>query len=128
MPFNAPLLQDVRVSLRQLAKSSGPTALSVISIAFGIGFATALFSIADAAYFRPFAFHNPEQVLQVTSLGDDGQQIGYGWPDYEDIARSGKDIGDFAAYERIGGLLTLGDQRREVLLYPVTPNYFSFLG
>lgn len=128
MSFASPLLQDIRVSLRLLAKSPGATALSVISIAFGIGFTTALFGVADALYFRPFPFRHAEQVLQVESLGDDGQAILYGWPDCEDMARAAKGVADVAAYERIGALLAGPEENRHVLLYPVTSNYFSFLG
>jgi len=127
MPFRGPLGQDVRVSLRLLAKSPGATALSVISIAFAIGLSAALFSIADAAYFRPFPIHDPERVLQVNSLGDDGQPILYGWADYEDMARSAKGIAELCSYERVGALLA-GESVREVLLYPSTPNYFAPLG
>jgi predicted permease len=122
------LCQDLRVSLRILAKNPGATVLSVISIAFGIAFSTAAFSLADAAFFRPFPFDRPEDVLQVQSLGDDGGQISYGWADYEDIARAGGNIATFAAYERVGAMLAGEDESHQVLMYPVTANYFDFLG
>ncbi len=72
---------DFRLAIRVLAKSPGATALSVISIALGIGLTAGMFSVGDAMLLRPMPFHEPRKLLKAVSFGDDGRAFLYGWPD-----------------------------------------------
>ena len=47
------LIADVRFTLRWLRRSPAFTLIAVASLAIGIGFNTALFTIVDALVFRP---------------------------------------------------------------------------
>src|SRR5450432_3636120 len=120
--------QDLRIAIRVLRKSPGATALSVVSIALGIGLTAGMFSVGDAMLLRPMAFHQPDKLLTATSLGDDGRTLMYGWPDYTDMLAVGRDMAEFAAYQRLGLLLAAADETEMLLASPVTPNYFSLLG
>ncbi len=120
--------QDLRTASRVLAKSPGATALSVISIALGIGLTAGVFSVADAMLLRPMAFRDPGKLLYAVSRGDDGQEFQYGYPDYLDMAAAGGELAEFAAYQRRGASLAVGDEIEHLLASPVTPNYFSLLG
>ena len=55
--------QDLRIAIRVLRKSPGATALSVVSIALGIGLTAGMFSVGDAMLLRPMAFHQPDKLL-----------------------------------------------------------------
>ena len=79
---------DIRVAFRHLAKSPGVTALSVLSIALGIGLTAGVFSVVDAGLLRPFPLERPSEVLQVSSRNDDGHYLMYGWPDCQDMAKA----------------------------------------
>lgn len=120
--------QDVRTAVRVLNRSRGISVLCILSIGLGIGLTTSMFSLGDAVFLRPLAIERPGEVLWLTSRGDDGHGIGYGWPDYEDMARSAVRLADLAAYERVGGILGTGDERQSILVYPSTPNFFQLLG
>lgn len=120
--------QDLRIAIRVLRKSPGATALSVISIALGIGLTAGMFSVGDAMLLRPMAFHQPGKLLYATSLGDDGRPLMYGWPDCLDMAAAGRDLAEFAAYQRRILLLAAGDETEMLLASPVTQDYFSLLG
>lgn len=120
---------DVRVAARVVAKNPLSAALSVISIALGIGLTTSVFSMADALFLRPLPIAHPSSVLTVTSIGDDGSPFMYGWPDYEDMRRAGARICDLAAYQRRGGMLANNEGGSDmVLVSPATPNFFPLLG
>lgn len=122
------LWQDLRTALRVLAKSRGATGLSILSIALGIGLTTGTFSITDALLLRPFPLERPGEVLYATSRGDDGRNVPYGWPDYEDMVRAGQGLADLVAYQRRGITLVVGEESENVLTHAVTPNYFGLLG
>jgi predicted permease len=122
------LWQDLRVALRHLAKSPGATALSVLSIALGIGLTTGIFSVADAMLLRPIAVERPSELLQVSSIADDGQGFQYGWLDYLDMAKAGQDLMTLVAYQRRGAMLAGPEESEMAITHAVTPNYFSVLG
>jgi putative ABC transport system permease protein len=122
------LLQDLRLAFRVLKKSPGATALCVLSIGLGIGLTTAMFSIGDAMLLRPLPIDRPGELWALYSRADDGRTIGYGWPDYLDMAEASRGWGTLAAYQRRGGMLAGQESNEPVLVSPVTPNFFSLVG
>jgi predicted permease len=54
---------DVRVAARALRRNPGFSAAAVLSIGFGIGAATAMFSVVDAVDFRPLPYREPDQLV-----------------------------------------------------------------
>ena len=63
------LLQDVRYAARALSKSRAYAAISVATLALGIGANTAIFSVVHGVLLAPLPFAAPERIVTVLSGG-----------------------------------------------------------
>src|SRR5580658_926398 len=70
--LSIPPMYNLRFAFRQLVKSPGFTAVSVITLALGIGVNTTIFSMLDAFIYRmpPFREQNRVVTLTATSAGN----------------------------------------------------------
>ena len=69
------LSQDVRYAARGMRRHSTFSAVAVLSLAFGIGATTSVFSVIDALDFRPLQFHHADRLVwlaEVTPPGYEG--------------------------------------------------------
>jgi len=57
------LLQDVRFGLRMLAKHKGFTAIAILTLAFGIGANTAIFTLLNAVMLQSIPVKNPQELV-----------------------------------------------------------------
>jgi len=134
-PYNYLLLEslfaDVRFALRWLRKSPGFTIVAVASLAVGIGFNTALFTVVDSLLFRPLPVAHPDRLVDVytsATAARGGQFSTSSYPDYQDL-RSGNDVfEDIVGYTPMFGALSIESGSRLAMGEVVTGNYFKTLG
>jgi predicted permease len=123
------LTSDVRFALRWLRRSPGFTLVAIGSLALGIGFNAALFTIVDAVLFRPLPDERPDRLADVfTSSHDEDQYATSSYPDYQDFKARNEVFSDMLAYSPAIAAVTLTDRPRLAMGETVTGNYFQLLG
>jgi putative ABC transport system permease protein len=121
------LLQDVKYSIRMLAKNPGFTVVAVLTLALGIGANTAIFSVVNTVLLRPLPFQDPERIVVVGQewmggLGD------FSPADFLDVQAQNHSFDQMAAYRTWNFNLTAGDRPERTIGEVVTTNFFSLLG
>jgi putative ABC transport system permease protein len=123
------LMQDIRFSIRMLAKYPGVTMLAVFALALGIGANTAIFSVADPLLLRPEPFPNLNRLVlilnRIVPVTNENSMYA---ADYEAVRTQSKSFDKMAAYATQDANLTgQGDPEREQAA-KVTTNFFDALG
>ena len=124
------LVQDIRYALRTLRRSTGVTAIIIISLAIGIGANTAVFSVVNALLLKPLPYPDPERLV-VLWLRSPGINIPQDWPSpgqFVDVRNENRSF-DAMSISQGRGATLLGLERAErvdVLLTSST--LFSLLG
>ena len=129
LPFVETLLQDVRYALRLLVKSPGFAAITILTMALGIGSTTAIFSVVDATLLHPLSYPQPDQLVRIIDdlPGVGAQDVGLSVPEWKDFQRSG--IFQYVSVEAGGSVnLTGSSQPTRIAFKPVDPSYFAVLG
>lgn len=121
---------DVRLAGRWLWRSPGFTLLAAASLAIGIGFNTALFSVVDALLLRPLPVTDPDALVEIyTSGSGEGETYSTSsYPDYVDFAARTTVFDGLVAHSAMFAAQSLGDRSRLVLGEVVSGNYFQVLG
>jgi putative ABC transport system permease protein len=124
------IVQDVRYAVRMLMKSRGFTAIAVLMLALGIGVNTAIFSLVDAALFKPLYAANPGQLVSIFWGDTEGNGLSnHSYAYYLDYRReSASVVSGLAAFTTMPGTLLLGQTTERINIGLVSDNYFSVLG
>jgi putative ABC transport system permease protein len=78
------LAQDVRYGFRMLRRSPAFTAVTLLTLAIGIGANTAIFSAVNALLINPYRFHESHRIVRVEAHHVSGKNQGTGYRDYLD--------------------------------------------
>ena len=124
--------QDVRYAVRTLRRAPGFTAAATLTLALGIGAATAIFSIVDGVVMRSLPYRDADRVVDMWETSDNG---GYRLPsyptfkDWQQQSRSWSDAFEEMAFVKGAEAIYVGDKGPERLLGSfVSPGFFRLLG
>ena len=98
------LRQDLRYAVRSLLRAPAYTAVTILTLALGIGANTAIFSIVNGVILRPLPYPQPEQLMYLTTQfpAFGFEQFWVSPPEYfefREINRSFSSVGAFTTGE-----------------------------
>ncbi|MGH9605031.1 MAG: ABC transporter permease [Terracidiphilus sp.] len=125
---------DIRFAMRQLRKSPGFTLTAVLTLAFGIGATTAIFSIVEGVLLRPLPFPHPDRLVVLSDVLANAKTFGPNDEDgvtapeipvYEHETRSFAGLGGF---QQTGYELTGAGAPAQIGAARLTASVFPTLG
>ena len=122
------LLQDLRYSVRRLAKSPGFTAIVVLTLALGIGANTAIFSAVNAVLLRPLPYGEPQRLVTIEHLYPSLElEAPVSAPGFLDYQRKSRSFESMAVQTGWQAILTGVDDPVRMRGQRVTGQFFSTL-
>jgi putative ABC transport system permease protein len=124
------LLLDGKHGIRLLRKNPGFAWVAAITLAFGIGANTAIFSVLDAVLLRPLAFEEPDSLVRITSnlerakVDDTGLSV----PELFEYRRLPDVFARVSGLFPIDANMTESDQPERVEAILVDIDFFEILG
>jgi putative ABC transport system permease protein len=124
------MLHDLRHAVRGLLKSPGFAAVSILTLALGIGANTALLSLTRAVFFTPLPFKDPERLVAIAERRPNSRATDIPISGHEFAAwrEQNHALEEIALYHPNGLNLTGVGEPRAVQVIEVSANYLSMLG
>ncbi len=125
----ASLWQDVRYSMRMIAKAPGYAAITILTLALGIGANTTIFTWINSTLLNPIpGLANPSDVVAL-SLGKPGDNpFPFTYPDFEAMRDGQQSFTGITACSLTPMSLTGKGKPQRVWGTVATANYFDVLG
>jgi predicted permease len=121
-------LHDLRYAARMLRKAPGFTAVAVLSLGFGIGANTAIFSLIDAVLLQILPVRQPASLVVVHALTRRGTRDFFSHTDYQWLGEHDKVFSGLAGFTSWSLRRDLKDQKENLNGELISGNYFSVLG
>jgi putative ABC transport system permease protein len=122
------MLEELRHSFRSLRRAPGLTAVSVLTVALGVGAGTALFSVVKAVLLNPLPYPAADRLVRVAEVIGTFTDNVVSYPDFDDWRRQNHSFSTMAAYGtgfvNAGG----GQSPQRVAAAGVSDDFFTVLG
>jgi hypothetical protein len=115
--------------LRQLRRSPGFTAVALLTLAFGIGANTALFSLLDAALLKRLPVSHPEQLVSVIVTIPAGASMA-NVPSvlFDELRKAPRAFSGVFAFWQENATIRWGSESERALVQHVSGEYYGTLG
>jgi putative ABC transport system permease protein len=128
--FLEDMMQDIVFALRGLRRAPGFAAAALLTLALGIGSATAIFSVAYGVLLRPLPFPAPDRIVEI-SISLQGTGVGFGSlsaPEYVDLPRLTRSFATVAAWTPRDRTLGGDGSPERITVASTTASLFDVLG
>jgi predicted permease len=124
----AALVQDIRYALRQFRKNPGFTAVTVVTLALGIGANTAMFSVVEGVLLAPLRYFEPDRLVMVWENNPRFPRVWGSYPNFQDWQRSARSFQQMAAFRAQEVNLTSPGTPSHLKSFQISSGFFSTLG
>jgi len=121
------LRQDIRYAVRVLGHGRGFVAVSLLTLALGVGTNTAIFSVVRGVLLRDLPYADPERLVSVYSVIR-GNRAAVSPPDFMDWRAQSRSFSGLAAYFLSTTNLTSDGEPERLTQARVSANFFDVLG
>jgi predicted permease len=122
------ILQDIRHAWRSLSKSPGFVAVALLSLAFGIGVNTAIFTLVNGILLKTLPVPDPHRIVQVSERVDNHDDDRLGFSVVRGLRRQSEIFADAIAFSNAFVTLDTDGEPSKIDLGLVSGSYFSFFG
>jgi predicted permease len=120
------LVQDIRHSIRSLARQPGFVIVAVLSLALGMGVNTAVFSAVNAFLLRPLPVRDLERTVIVYHADKEHSDRGTSFPAFQQYRSRTETFSAVMAFSGARPLLFAeGDHREQVYAEIITADFFK---
>jgi predicted permease len=123
------LLQDFRFALRALRQRRGFAAVTLSTIALGIGATTVMFTVVNGVLLKPLSYPDPERLVTVHGHTEKyGDRWGVSYPDFVDLKRRSRSLTRLAAWGYGGDTISGPGEAEYVSGRQISAGLFSIFG
>src|SRR3989449_784718 len=122
-------MSNLRLAFRQLIKNPAFSAVSIVTLALGIGPHPALFCIVNAVLLRPLPYPDADRIMVLNESSGPGQDYSVALPDYFDWRNDNTVFEHLAATHKESRNLSgiPGREPERVSCASVTRNFFNII-
>jgi putative ABC transport system permease protein len=122
------LLRDIRFGIRSLLKRPGFAAVTVLTLALGIGANATIFSVVNSVLLRPLPYQQADRLVQVNGSLPAFPQMGLSQMEFVRLRNESKSFAQVGAYQSGTLTLTGSGEPERVRITGVSDNFFTLLG
>src|SRR5205807_9452647 len=119
---------DLRYAARTLRRSPGFLAVSVLSLALGVGANTAIFSLINTVMLRSLPVGDPERLVHITRLRPDGKPANVSYPLFEYFRDNLKSISSATVEMESNPVIVMDNEEEVVNAELVSGAHYRVLG
>ncbi len=122
------LLADLRYACRRLRRAPAFAAISIATLALGIGATTAIFSAVNPILFEPLPYPDARSLIAIWYAGADGGRFDQTFGTFREVTQRSRLLRDVAVMKPWQPTLTGSDQPERLEGQRVSASYFRVLG
>lgn len=128
LPFIETLLQDLRYALRMFLRNPGFAVVAILTLALGIGAATAIFSVVDAVLLRSLPYPNAQKIVRIWEQAPNGHRMNIAGANFDDFRTQSNTFASLAGYQYGTSSVSGGSEPVRVNIAAVSSDFFKVLG
>ena len=122
------LVADLRYAARRLRSNPGFATVSVLTLAFGIGASTAIFSAVNPILFEPLPYPRADRILMISDVGTDRSRVDVTFGTFRELAARSRSFAALAVMKPWQPTVTGSAEPERLDGQRVSAKFFQALG